>query len=388
MPYAYVKQRGAADEMMSIDSARKYSSFSSHEDWWQYIMDLQRDGRPQLFNEVLRRAAPRCLYFDLDGEPCHKGNHSFHVELLQQFLRRFFLGDSLGWQAWDPEPVVLQSHQEEKYSCHVMFPQIQFKDFEHQEEYVPCMLRSMSHIELELEGGHTVRLLQKLVDRNVYKPFQLLRGPYACKLHRKEVMESSRFEPEGFFDHNELTCFAGYVQPDYALALPSLAEIMEQNKDSLQELGDDEDPTFAKDLSLFNEDFRRHLGGVLDLAGLTQLERYEVLLDHLHEDRADDWKSWWYISGITCHMIQSYVHCEEAQDRAWRAHCRWSSQSWKFDELENWDRVEKAMNAPRLPTLRSLIRLVQNDNPEMQVRENLWTFRLPRPATSATRATL
>ena len=118
-PYSYVKDRGYGDDLSYCHrSARKYSSFGSHADWWEYIERCEREGIQQLFNEVLPSYAPRCLYFDLDGDVCHKGSHDFNVELLQAALRSFLLGDQ--WPLTDPEPVVLQSQQETKYSCHVM----------------------------------------------------------------------------------------------------------------------------------------------------------------------------------------------------------------------------------------------------------------------------
>ena len=86
-----------------------------------------------------------------------------------------------------------------------------------------------------MEGGEE-RLLQRLVDSAVYKPFQLLRGPYACKLDKKgQVVGSSKFEPQEVFRKDELTCFAGYVREDYALPLPSIDEILQQHEALLEE---------------------------------------------------------------------------------------------------------------------------------------------------------
>ena len=121
-PFSYVKDRGLHADDLSYchQSARRYSSVSSHADWWEYIERCQREGRHHLLNEVLVSQAPRCLYFDLDGDACHKGTHEFNIALLQAALRSFLLGDVRGWSMVDPEPVVLQSQQETKYSCHVM----------------------------------------------------------------------------------------------------------------------------------------------------------------------------------------------------------------------------------------------------------------------------
>lgn len=384
MPYAYYKQPGMPSDpcevSYSIESARKFSFFESHEDWWIYINECERAGKHQLFNEVLESSSPRCLYFDLDGPPCYKGNHSFIVELLQKFVRSFFLGDKLGWQDFDPQPVVLQSHQKEKYSCHVMFPQIQFDDYRHQNQYMSWILRSLGKVVVDVEGGQE-RLLRRLVDRAPYRSFQLLRGPFACKLKNKEVVRSSKFEPEEYFDNDVLTCFAGYVQKAHALPIPSMEEILQSNQELLEMDRDEEDVRSKDNPALFADQFQqRHHSDSLDLAGLTELEQYEVLLQYLGDGRADDWCSWWYISGITCSMFRSFNHCDEAKKRIWEAHCRWSSRSFKFDETENWLRITEADQAPHLPTLRSLKRLVEHDHPLMKVRDKLWTFHMPKRA--------
>ena len=128
-----------------------------------------------------------------------------------------------------------------------------------------------------MEGGEE-RLLQRLVDGAVYKPFQLLRGPYACKMDEKgNVIGSSKFEPETVFRKDELTCFAGYVRPDYALPLRSVDEILSQHEALLQE-DEQELPRWSQDPALYSSEFRwnSRRQGFLDLAGLTKLERYEV----------------------------------------------------------------------------------------------------------------
>jgi len=384
MPYTYVKGRedplDACNPSFTAESARKYSSFDSHEDWWEYIDKCQRLGTSQLFNEVLERSSPRCLYFDLDGSPCHQSTHTFIMELLQKFVRSFFLGDNLGWQDFDPQPVVLQSYQDEKYSCHVIFPQIQFDDHAHQSLYIPWMMRSLGKMVVEVEGGQE-RLLKRLVDCAVYRSFQLFRGPFACKLKNQEIVRSSGFEPEEFFRYDQLTCFAGYVQPDYALQIPSMEMILEEHQELLQ--GGDEDSHSSswkkEDPALFSEHFQHRFShGSLDLAGLTKLERYQALLQLLSPERADDWSSWFYVSGVTCNMLRDYNYCQEAQEQIWHLHCSWSGQSFKFDEEENWERILAADTAARLPSLRGLLNLVKHDNPQLQVRDNLWPFHMPK----------
>jgi len=268
-----------------------------------------------------------------------------------------------------------------------MFPQIQFDDFKHQQEYMPLILRSLSAMVVNVEGGQE-RLLQTLVDRAVYKSFQLLRGPFACKLKNQDILHASRFEPEEYFSNNPLTSFAGYVEKDYALRLPSISEILQSNKELLESRYG-EDSSWAKDNNredLFAEHFQqRHHEDFLDLTGRTELERYEVLLQYLGHDRADDWSSWFYVTGVTCTLLRRYDHSDEAMERIWQAHCRWSQQSFKFDEQENWLRVTEADRADRLPGLRGLTRLVQHDHPLLKVRDKLWPFHMPKQSQGSVR---
>ncbi|CAJ1367183.1 unnamed protein product [Effrenium voratum] len=378
MPYAFPSVPGGMDEFDNLSpvwkSARKFAAFASHEELWACIEQCNRLQRPQMFNEVLEEKTPRCLYFDLDGPAEHKRNHDFIIEHLQWYVETIFCGDMMGWSR--PEPVVLQSNQENKYSSHVLFPQIQFKDFRHQNKYMKILLRGTGLCEVNLDNNEKLLLLKQLVDPSPYKSLQLFRGPFACKLHEEEVMLESSLQPEGYFDDNELTCFASYVHPDYALELPSPEQILE-SKQALRDLQEDKQWAWRqdKDPALFLEDFRKEpWSGELDLAGLPKVDKYEILLKNLHYARSDDWDSWFRITGITCNMLRVYEYDVEAQERIWAAHCDWSSMSAKFDSHENWDRIMEASRSDHLPGLWGLIEMVKHDNPGLQVRERLFNL--------------
>jgi len=363
-----------------VGQARKFSSFDSHEELWDQIQECQKKAQLHTFDEVLEESRPRCLYFDLDGDPAYNSHDDLIQDILRRYVRWFFGGDELGWDVQDPEPVALTSMRPTKYSSHVLFPQIQFKNYAHQCRYLPCLLRcAAAEVHAELEGeGEPHYILKNLVDRAPYKKLQLLRAPRACKLQGGLLDPETCMEPQEPFAGDELTFFASYVHEDYALELPTMQQLMDNNPSIAKHYHCWAREGRQRDDLLFSLDFHRPaIPDSLDLAALTDLERYEQCMPLLHPDRASDWSSWFRISGITATMLHKYEHDREACDRIWDAHCRWSSTYPHFDERENWDIVWQAMDR-RTAGLRLLLELVRHDNPDLKVRELAWSFRLPR----------
>lgn len=373
-PYEY-----EASDSAGLMQARKYAAFASYADYWDLINEFEREEKPQSLHEVFTSEQARCLYFDLDGHPGYKSAHRDLMLWLQLFVRWFFNGDLLGWAPSDPEPVVLASAEPSKYSCHVVFPQVQFRSHEHQSEYMPALLSALPALEVDLGGQESVPVLDRLVDRVPYTSFQLLRGPYACKLKTGELRYDTRLEPDMFFRNDELTCFAGNVDSDYSLVLPKLSELLEQNT-ALKDLCSRQvervninssrppSPQSAQDLAaLYQDCFRkRHMGGVLYLASMTAVEQFEACLAHLHPDRASDWYSWFRISGVTCRLLDNHVSDLYLQARIWKAHFAWSQGYHSFDEDENINLVEQARGR-FVPGINLLVELVQHDNPGLEV---------------------
>lgn len=375
----------------SLKTARKYASFPSHWEYWDTIREHEKHERPQNLHEIFNEDQPRCLYFDLDGHPSYKSAHKDIIRWLQLFVRWCFSGDRLGWMDTEPEPVVLSSSEPSKYSCHVVFPQIQFASYTQQCEYMPTILAALPSLVVDIEGEESVPVLERLVDRVPYTKFQLFRGPYACKLKQGELRYETRLEPEDYFRRDQLTCFAGYVDTDYALELPALSKLLEWNeelqichekqsqrvfasRDTRDSISSVYDQT-----TLFVERFQmRHRGASrLDLAGLTPLEQFEACLQHLHPDRAADWWSWFRISGVTYTLLEKYRADDVALARIWKAHMDWSSSYVWFDETENVETVMKASDRP-VSGMSLLFKLARHDNPALEVRESLWKFPTPR----------
>ncbi|CAE7247432.1 unnamed protein product [Symbiodinium natans] len=186
----------------------------------------------------------------------------------------------------------------------------------------------------------------------------------------------TRMEPEEPFWGDELTYFASYVQPDYALELPSMEQISgwypcvaQHAQDTCVGLGwgiirllaqrdmiyfdrDKISHEFARpipqevcadDANLFSREFCRDAGPKsLDLAGLTMLERFEKCMRLLHPERACDWWSWFRISGVTKTVLDRYDHDDAARQRIWDAHCEWSSNYPSFSEEENFQVILQA----------------------------------------------
>jgi len=375
---------GSPAHNKTVSQARKYASLPDHTDFWQHISIYRAHDCPQNFHEVLDAGHPRCLYFDVDGTPEYREFHEQNISWLRDFVRWFFCGDRLNWPAEAPEPQVLTSRDPTKYSCHVIFPQIHFRNFDEQESYIRVLLNALPALKVELEGGTTFPVLQELVDPMPYMRFQLFRGPYACKLKHGLLARETQLAPEGYFRSDPLTYFAGYVNHDYALTLPSVEELLAWNETvrELHAFRRDQVAIATRDgpwtvspldeRNLYLPEYQRRTGGgVIDLAGMTDIEMYEESLQWLHEGRASHWWSWFRISGVTCRMLTRYRYNATARDRIWRAHMAWSRQYLHFDELENQRMVQAAFNK-QTSGLRWLLQVVRHDNPQFDVRLETW----------------
>lgn len=378
----------------------KYSSFENHWDYWRCVESHLREGLPQNLHEVFPAQAPRCLYFDLDGSPDLKTSHAQITSWLQCYVRWFFGGDRRGWEAGSPEPVVLTSANPTKYSCHVVFPQIQFSNYSHQAEYLPVLLSGLPALEVDLVGGISVPILDRVVDRVPYSRFQTLRGPYACKLVGGQLLRETRLEPESLFRSDPLAAFAGLADSDYALELPPVELLLQENEE-LRHFYERQLSGMASSASSFGpgwlygsarvspmdqanlylSDFQRRGGGVIDLAGLTEVEQFEEALRWLHPDRASQYWSWFRISGVVCRMLEEHCDEEEHRRRIWEAFFAWSNGYPLFDVEENIEMVEKARGRC-VSGLQLLLRLAQFDNPDMQLRTRRMshTVHVRRPA--------
>lgn len=381
-PYEY--EHCGQGGFTSLRQARKYAAFEDYRQFWDTIEGYQTQELPQNLHEVFVEDQPRCLYFDLDGHPSYRSGHKDIIRLLRTFVRWYFSGDRFGWSDLSPEPVVLLSSDPKKYSCHVVFPQIQFENYAQQNEYTTALLAALPAMVLDLEGEESIQILDKLVDRVPYSRFQLLRGPFACKLKDGALQPETLLEPQEYFRNDPLTCFAGYVNPDYTLALPPVQRLLECNEELRQIIEKHSERVTSCQASrlpsldltnLLLDNFQTSHTGKLSLAGLTPLQQYEVCLKHLHPDRASHWWSWFRISGITFTLLDKYSHDEEAMQQIWQAHFKWSSQYDWFDEDENVEIVLKARGRSA-SGMGLLLILVRHDNPGLQVKE--YAFEFPR----------
>lgn len=378
--YEYIS-RGGSSGSQTVQQARKYSAFASHWDYWDRISEHKQLKRLHNLHEIFPAETPRCLYFDLDGVTSYRDSHAEIISWLRLYVRWFFSGDRLDWAPNDPEPVVLTSSDPRKYSCHVVFPQIQFKNYAQQKEYMAVLLNGLPALQVDLKSGESLPILDQVVDRVPYSKFQLLRGPYACKLKDGLLHADTCLEPEGVFRSDPLAYFAGNVDQAYQLKLPSVSELLGWNEE-LRHFQEEQAQRVQRvdgygphgicvqDMTdLYHPAYQvnRGGGGLLDLAGLTDLERYEVMLPMLHPTRSTQYWSWFRISGVAFSMLEQYQHDNLAQQRIWKAHLTWSSGYADFDEDENVETVSKAAGA-RVSGLGLLHRLVKFDNPDLQVR--------------------
>lgn len=230
--------------------------------------------------------------------------------------------------------------------------------------------------------------MDQVVDKVPYMQFQLFRGPYACKFKDGRFRPETSLEPESFFLGDPLTCFAGHVAPQHALPMASVETLLSQN-DELRHFHSEHarrletvwtqgqgssrswevSPMDAE--NLYCPKFQMAGAGTIDLAGLTEVERFEEALQQIHPRRAHQWWSWFRISGVTCKMLQEHGRDAESRRRIWEAHMQWASEYPEFTAEENLEFVEKGIGR-RVSGIGLLMRLVKFDNPEAVVRFDIW----------------
>lgn len=363
--------------------AKKFAAFRDHDEYWDLITNVRKEGLRQNLHEIFSSHTPRCLYFDLDGPEHYRDNHTSIIEWLRQYVRWVLGGDALGWDQSFPEPVVLTSSDPVKYSSHVIFPQVQFEDYFEQIEYMNILLRGLPALQVDLQDGQAMPILERVVDHQPYMIFQNFRGPYACKLRDGELRLDSCLEPEGFFRKDPLACFAGHVNPEHRLPLPSVQHLLDANQE-LKRLCEEHDqrihaaasgdwrgpwrPSPMDQANLFSREFQKPwCEGVIDLSGLPALEVFEQAWQWLHPDRASQWWSWFRLSGVTCRMLQRPGLDSAGRRRVWHAHCQWSSSYPWFDVDENVAMVEKGYGR-NVSGMGLLYRLIRFDNPGMVLK--------------------
>lgn len=366
---------------------KKFSAFPTHCDYWDTVLRHLKLQEPQGLFEALQEDQARCLYFDLDGRPELRGMHEDIIELLRAFVRWTLGGDDLGWAQEDPIPVVLSSPDPNKYSSHVLFPQIQFANYEHMRRYVELILKALPLLTIE-EDGRQVPLLASVVDCAPYMRFQLLRGPFACKLKDGLLRPDTCLVPddEEYFRNDPLSCFAGYVDEDFNLPMLTLEKLMEIKPElqetqlqtcdavarvngSIASLPDAGEwgPSLHDQTLLFVEEFQMQgCNRSQDLSCMNPVEVYETTLEMLHPGRASQWWSWFRICGVTYSMLERYNDDSEARDRIWQAHHNWSRSFLRYSEEENVDAVLSSQGK-RVSGLQLLVKLAKWDNPDVNV---------------------
>lgn len=355
---------------------RKYSSFQSHEDFWECIHEHHKMGVSHNLHEVLQADTPRSLYFDIDGQVTFEPWHEEIMSVLKDYVRWVFCGDRMSWSPSEPEPVVLKSSDPTKYSCHVIFPQIQFRNHAEQTSYMKVLMDALPAVQAELNSGENLQILKEVVDRVPYMSFQLLRGPYACKVQDRIYLKDTQFRPQELYKHDPMTCFAGRAVREYALPLPQVEQLLDWNEEvrHFHQLQKSRAGIFgteglADHTLLYDSSFQMDGGGILDLAQFP-VDVYEAALPWLHRERASQWWSWFRICGMTCFMLEHHGWCEANRARIWRAHHAWSSSYAYYSHAENEQMVHMAIGK-RMPGLQLLICLVRFDNPCVRVRSSL-----------------
>mmetsp|Transcript_13003 Transcript_13003/g.29514 ORF Transcript_13003/g.29514 Transcript_13003/m.29514 type:complete len:449 (+) Transcript_13003:74-1420(+) len=367
--YGYIPRDG-----IEVREAQKYSSFNSHDEYWGGIEALKDLGVPHTWQEVIPAEAPRCLYFDLDGPVALKPHGSQLAHRLKQYIEWAFSHRRAGWGEGGLQMARLVSNTSKKYSEHILFPQIQFQDFETQSRYMGVLLKALPALQVEAQVGSekkSIPILDQVVDKVPYMRWQHFRGPHACKLSEGVLVRESEFEPKLYFNDDPLANFVTYCNNDVALPLPSVEEMLEWNPEVKRF---HKAPTAGGDCSghqdevlLYSEEFQKLGHGFFDAVERKDVDVYEAALVALHPKRASQWWSWFRVCGITCRLLEKHGRDSKLAARIWRAHHQWASQYATYSPEENEHVVMTAVGK-RTSGLQLLIKMVAHDNPEWHVR--------------------
>lgn len=116
--YCTEKVKKSTGEFQQV---KKYGIFPSYQAFSDKIEQTKING----FHEVLPKNKPRCLYFDIDGKPVFKKLHDQIIGAMQHLVFWFFFRGREDVTAEQIIPVVMTTDSPNKYSCHIVFPQIQ-----------------------------------------------------------------------------------------------------------------------------------------------------------------------------------------------------------------------------------------------------------------------
>jgi len=339
-------------------AVKKFSFFESYQDYHSYIQFCIASGEVQGIDEMLLEDQERVLYFDLDCKTdvvSLKAISQQIVEVLSCYVQWFFLLDKR------PFPVVLWSEQAEKFSVHVLFPEIQFPNHAGQMVYLPTLVQGMRLIEGKFS------FLRALVDPFPYNKCQFFRGPYAAKLRPTGYDASTALVPRSLLRGDPLTAFIGYCNPDYKVGLPTLSEIVSQRASLRRQTTMERYCAgTTDDMVLWGDEFVKDSeADLLDLRNMHEVDQFAELLPHLNPLRASHYWSWFRVAGVAARLIKMYPALE--QD-VWQAFETWSQNFPRYCFFENRSMIEKAAERPNLPTVKLVEQLASFDNPLLEIR--------------------
>eukprot|EP00400_MALV-I_sp_L67-5_P001132 gene1132-668_t len=356
---------------------KKYSIFANYQDYYKKISKTDVNA----FHEVLPKQKPRCLYFDIDGKPVFKKLHDQIVGAMTHLVYWFFFRDRADVSHEDIQPVVMTTDSPNKYSCHMIFPQIQFKDQVEQNEYLATFFKCMSSISDDFS------FLPRLVDKQPYGVFQCFRGPRACKVDSMsedaKLIEDSTLIPKEYFKGDKLTGFIGYVNPKYRILLEPLTDIVEQSDfkkahytDYIERTGSgdrefNEDVSRVSMLGLFVDEFvKDEPTQLLEVPVGDAADEFGIYLQTMHPDRAHHYLTWKYVSSVAFSVIddrKDQPDFEEYKEKVMSSFLNWASAYPYYDEGECVRMVEMWRRYHRR-SMGFVYDLVKFDNPGIEIR--------------------
>eukprot|EP00922_Rhytidocystis_sp_ex-Travisia-forbesii_P050757 GHVS01075395.1.p1 GENE.GHVS01075395.1~~GHVS01075395.1.p1 ORF type:complete len:476 (+),score=66.37 GHVS01075395.1:45-1472(+) len=318
---------------------KKYSTVTSHRYLLSSLLQSHSLGHPFPLYEIIVEQQPRVLYFDIDGPISEKQSHRNIVNDISEIISAAFkLSVPL-------RPTVLLSDTNQKYSSHILFPQLQFCNQSEQSLCIPLLFRLIST---------RCPKLAALVDTKPYSSFQAFRAPFAVKLKHPTTTTTTASKSNAttiagrgvllidkLFSDDPLTTFSTYLNPSYSAIPPSVrtadvilnnsAVIYLRTKNEFKQINTNRSQpveSTGRYLDIYADEFviKDEKARTVFYSSEDWVLSYERLLPLLHPSRCSHFGSWFRLARITYSLLAfDAIQSPDLQRRVWSSWFGWSS---------------------------------------------------------------
>eukprot|EP00916_Digyalum_oweni_P024589 GHVL01040659.1.p1 GENE.GHVL01040659.1~~GHVL01040659.1.p1 ORF type:complete len:698 (-),score=97.88 GHVL01040659.1:257-2350(-) len=367
-------------------------------------------------HEILLQTSPRVLYFDLEGKT---ELFNCHTAIIEQLID--VVGYVLNITNPLPKPEVLNASRSSRYSAHVLFPEIQFKDHTHQTAFISLILNSIYFINPKnysrrclSEYNHYIDTsngqgegrtgpLYHVIDKATYSTFQNFRAPLSFKhAHLENLnniinlnnildLDTQLRREKGWNDfNNDNLSFVGFTDPSIVREIPVSQEKVQERYYELTGGGSliSYSPKFRKNRnnslkpdwfrnSLSLEEFKQYnKEGTLNFSEMDDSEIFKEILKNISPYRAEHFESWFKICFATSCLMKEYNYINsDVVDTIKETFLDWSCSSKHYGaqyRKENTKFLSDALATDwSVPAQGMLLKILKFDNPDMQIMWNL-----------------